>query len=98
MPKKPTSPAYRRFPVPYEMAAIDTLHRAGELAGCDIVEASGGVVPAHQVYMILRRLKGRGIVKVAKHEPPATGGAPRAIYELTPWGRKVQAAIEVLSK
>lgn len=89
-------PNGRRVPTPLEMRVLRVLHREKRARAIELIAASKGKIPRAQAWVLLQRLKSRGVLKVAKRVDSGRGGLPVPVYELTAYGRIVIKAMNIL--
>jgi DNA-binding PadR family transcriptional regulator len=72
-----------------ELLVLELL-ASGSMYGLELVAASAGELKRGTVYVTLGRMEEKGYIKSRQENaPPAAGGLPRRIYELTALGRRV---------
>jgi PadR family transcriptional regulator, regulatory protein PadR len=78
---------------PKEALILDLLRQGHEMYGLQLVAASGKRLKRGTVYVTLGRMEEKGyIVSRLESAPPAGGGLPRRLYEITTFGRRVKVA------
>ena len=76
-----------------ESLILGLLVREREMYGLQLVAASKRRLKRGTVYVTLGRMEDKGyIVSRLEDPPPAAGGLPRRVYQLTATGRRVLAA------
>jgi len=77
-----------------EQAILELLGRSRKMYGLELVTASGGVLKRGTVYVTLGRMEDKGYVTSRLEEDsPPQGGLPRRLYQATPYGRELLAAV-----
>ncbi len=84
------------IPPPHEITTLRVLQSERAARACELIEASRGMIPRNQAWMILRRLRRRGAIKVANRVDGGRGGPTHPVYKLTDHGRRVLRAMDVL--
>jgi hypothetical protein len=93
---KKAARSFAKIPPPHEVRVLRVLHGERQARACELVEVSRGRIPRSQAWMLLRRLKRRGAIRVAQHVDAEKGGAPHPVYALTDFGRRVVKAMAIL--
>jgi PadR family transcriptional regulator, regulatory protein PadR len=77
-----------------ERLILELLGRSRKMYGLELVAAAGGMLKRGTVYVTLGRMEEKGFVssRLAADTPPQ-GGLPRRLYESTPYGRELLAAL-----
>jgi DNA-binding PadR family transcriptional regulator len=77
-----------------ERVILELLGRSRKMYGLELVAASAGVLKRGTVYVTLGRMEEKGYVtSLLEDASPPQGGLPRRLYEATPYGRELLAAV-----
>jgi len=79
---------------PKETLILELLADGAEMYGLQLVTASRRRLKRGTVYVTLGRMEDKGYIASRQEDaPPEAGGLPRRLYQVTPLGRRLLAAL-----
>ena len=79
---------------PKESLILELLVHQQEMYGLQLVAASRRRLKRGTVYVTLGRMEDKGYIASRQEDaPPEAGGLPRRLYQVTPLGRRLLAAL-----